>query len=282
MLGRIFSIEEFSVYDGPGIRTSVFLKGCPLHCSWCHNPEGQSREREIVRSPNGCIDCKSCTTLAKRERGRLIFTEECIKKCPIGLLRVCGEDIDSESLAEKLLKNAKILNMNGGGVTFSGGEPLLQSEFLFETLKLLLGKVHTAIQTCGYASADTFSQALKLCDYVLYDLKLIDEREHIAHTGVSNALILKNFDALVESGREFVVRIPLIPTVTDSEKNVRLICELLRSRKVDYVELLPYNKMAGGKYKMLMREYAPTFDDTKEVELRCEIFTSYGIKYKVL
>lgn len=200
----------------------------------------------------------------------------------MNLLRVCGEDIDSEQLSITLLKNAKILNMNGGGVTFSGGEPLVQSEFLFECLTGLSGKVHTAIQTCGYASADVFSRAIELCDYVLYDLKLIDESEHITHTGVSNRQILENFSTLSHSGRDFVVRVPLIPTLTDSEKNTELLCRTLSDNAVSYVELLPYNKMAGGKYKMLMREYAPSFDSSVECVVREEIFSRYGIKYKVM
>ena len=148
MQGTVFSIEEFSVYDGPGIRTTVFLKGCPLRCGWCHNPEGQNFEAEIVRNPNGCIGCNACIDSADKKNGRLVFTDQSIKSCPMGLLRVCGEKIDSVDLSEKLLKNAKMLI--DGGVTFSGGEPLSQSEFLFECLKLLKGKMHTAIQTSGF------------------------------------------------------------------------------------------------------------------------------------
>lgn len=131
--GTIFSIEEFSVYDGPGIRTAVFLKGCPLRCTWCHNPEGQDFERCIVRSPNGCMGCNACINSVVEKDGKIVFTEESIKKCPMNLLRYCGEKTDSEELVLRLMKNRQILK--DGGITFSGGEPLAQSEFLTETKK---------------------------------------------------------------------------------------------------------------------------------------------------
>ena len=270
------------MYDGPGLRTSVFFKGCPLRCSWCHNPEGQSAFSEIVRSPNGCIECGSCISLTEVVDGRTVFTEEAIRKCPMNLLRVCGEDIDARALADKVLKNAYILNMNGGGVTFSGGEPLMQTDFLLECLEYLSGKVHRAVQTCGYASREKFLSVLDACDYVLYDLKLIDDEEHKLHTGVANKIILENFSSLRLSGKDFVVRVPLIPTLTDSERNMELLCKLLSDSGVYYAELLPYNKMAGGKYKMLMREYTPTFDDSADCVVRDEILSDYKIKYKIL
>ena len=281
MLGRYFSIEEFSVYDGPGIRTTVFLKGCPLRCTWCHNPEGQSHEIEIVRSPNGCLSCGACERYAEAVNGRIRFSEKSIKSCPRNLLRVCGEDIEAVALCERLLKNAPILQ-NGGGVTFSGGEPLVQSEFVFECLSILKGKLHTALQTCGYCDSATFERALELCDYFLFDLKLIDDEKHKRYTGVSNKNILKSFDALVESGVDFVIRVPLIPTVTDTEENIRAIASLLRDRGVDYIEVLPYNKMAGGKYSMLMRRFSPDFDESIASNARSEIFEEFGITQKIL
>ena len=281
MIGRYFSIEEFSVYDGPGIRTTVFLKGCPLRCSWCHNPEGQSHEIEIVRSPNGCRGCKECERLAECDDGKMRFTTESIDACPLSLLRVCGKDTEPEELCTLLLKNERILK-NGGGVTFSGGEPLAQSEFVFECLSLLRGKLHTAIQTCGYCSEEVFAKALSLADYFLFDLKIIDSREHQKHTGVPNERILKNFTALARSGVDFTVRMPLIPTVSDTERNITAAAELLHSENIEYIELLPYNRMAGGKYEMLLREYRPSFDESAECNARLEIFDSFGIKAKLL
>lgn len=274
MNGNIFSIEEFSVYDGPGIRTTVFLKGCPLRCNWCHNPEGQNIHSEIVRSPNGCIGCGSCTKTGD-------FTMDSIKKCPMNLLRVCGETISSEALCDKLLKNERILS-NGGGVTFSGGEPLMQHEFVFECIQNIKGRLHTAVQTSGFCKPDVFDKMLTVTDYFLYDIKLIDEKTHIKYTGVSNKNILYNFEKLSKSGVEFTVRIPLIPGVTDTQENITQIAQLLNKNKVFYAELLPYNKMAGGKYKMLLREYKPCFDEAREVVIHNSIFEEYNIKTKVM
>lgn len=281
MQGTFFSVEEFSIYDGPGIRTSVFLKGCPLRCQWCHNPEGQYEAPQIIRSPNGCIHCGACEKEAKIKDNRFIYTENSIKACPHNLLRVCGEVIDSKILCEKLLKNEKILK-NGGGVTFSGGEPLMQSQFLFECLSILKGRLHTAIQTSGYCDAATFYQAITLADYFLYDLKLADESLHKIFTGASNEQIINNFSLLAKSGKDFVVRIPMIPGITDTTDNITKIAKILRENQINYVELLPYNTMAGGKYKMLQREYKPAFDEKMPINTRENIFMEYGVKIKVL
>lgn len=281
MLGTVFSIEEFSVYDGPGIRTTVFLKGCPLRCSWCHNPEGQEKTPEIVRSPNGCIMCGECEKHATKHNGRFIYTQTSIDKCPQNLLRICGKEYQSDELCKKLLKNEIILK-NGGGITFSGGEPFAQAQFLFECLAQLKGKLHTAIQTSGYCAPEIFREALTLSDFFLFDLKLFDKEEHISHTGVSNSDILQNFSLLAKSGRDFIVRIPLIPTVTDTKENITAIAELLRCHGVHYAELLPYNKMAGAKYAMTGRKYTPLFDESTVVSERTDIFDSHGIKTKIL
>lgn len=281
MTGTVFSIEEFSVFDGKGIRTSVFLKGCPLRCSWCHNPEGQTPNSEIVRSPNGCIGCGNCERFANTDQGKITFTPKSAENCPQSLLRVCGESYESEALCARILKNKPILE-RGGGVTFSGGEPLMQHGFLFECLEILDGKLHTAIQTSGFCENAVFERALSLADYFLYDLKLIDDKEHKRHTGASNKPILSNLSLLAHSKKDFVIRTPLIPTVTDTEENLTAIAELLHSLGIFYIELLPYNKMAGAKYKMTGRTYSPSFDESIECCARSEIFDSFGIKAKIL
>lgn len=278
--GTVFSVEEFSVFDGPGIRTSIFLKGCPLRCTWCHNPEGQSFDECIVRSPNGCIGCNACIDYAIKEGEEFIFTEESIKKCPMNLLRRCGEKISSGALAAHVMKNERILK--NGGVTFSGGEPLAQGEFLADCLDRFKGKLHTAVQTSGFGEEEIFKKVLKKSDYFLYDLKIVDDAVHKMYTGVSNELILNNFKLLVQSGKEFVIRIPLIPTVTDTVENITSIAEVLSKNKVFYAELLPYNKMAGGKYKMLMREYSPKFNTQIAPETRDYIFEKFKIRTKIL
>ena len=280
--GLVFSIEEFSVFDGPGIRTSVFLMGCPLRCEWCHNPEGQSFRNSIVRSPNGCIGCRSCEQHAEHEGDRLIFTEKSISACPRSLLRYCATEYTAEALCEKLLKNAAILNSAGGGITFSGGEPTASRDFLLDCLALLDGRVNRAVQTCGYCDRELWARVLDSSDYVLFDVKLVSDEMHRKYTGVSNAPIIENFKALARSGKDFVIRTPLIPTVTDTEENITAIAELLRENGVGYIELLPYNKMAGSKYKLAGMEYSPSFDAAVPCTPQTEIFESFGIKAKLI
>ena len=279
---RVFSIEEFSTYDGPGIRMTVFLKGCPLRCMWCHNPEGQSFERQIVRSPNGCLECGACLAAGERASGERKLTDESIAVCPRGLVRVCGEEYTSAELQAVIEKNIAILNASGGGVTFSGGEPLCHPEFLLEILKGLKGKTNRALQTCGFADTKVFYSVLEECDYVLYDLKLMDEDKHRYYTGVSNAQILENYRLLAATGKDMVTRIPLIPTVNDTEENIRATARFMEENGKSYVELLPYNKLAGGKYSLVGKEYRPEFDTERTVEPHIEIFNEYGIEVKIL
>ena len=268
MNGTVFSIEECAVYDGPGIRTTVFLKGCPLRCSWCHNPEGQESAPKIVKSPNGCLKCGKCGD---------VYTEDSITNCPRQLLRWCGVSYTPEALTEKVLKNKRLLD----GVTFSGGEPLMQHGFLMECLQLLEGQLHRAVQTSGFAPENVFREVLKHTDYVLFDLKIMDSVTHRFHTGQPNERILQNFRQLAESGVDFVPRTPLIPGVTDTEENIAAIAKLLKDYDCDYIELLPYNQMAGSKYALAGKDFCPTYDPQRACTPREELFTQYGIKVKV-
>ncbi len=281
MNGRIFSIEEFATFDGPGIRMTVFFKGCPLRCSWCHNPESQRAEVEYVRSPNGCLACGKCLEVGERDaQGDLRLTADSITACPRGLVRRCGEDFTTEELCRRILANASILTATGGGVTFSGGEPLAQSAFLLSCLAALRGRVHTAVQTCGFADAETFGAVLEACDYLLYDLKLIDPALHLRYCHADNARILANYRTLAASGKPFVTRVPLIPGVTDTPENLGAIAALMREVGVSYAELLPYNRMAGSKYGGLLRTFEPGFDEDCPVALHTEIFQKHGIRVK--
>lgn len=272
--GLVFSIEEFSTFNGPGIRTTVFLKGCPLRCKWCHNPEGLTLENEIIRSPNGCVHCGNCVKYGKDGK----YTDESISHCPNGLLRHSAREYSPEGLYEALSPNLDILNSTGGGVTFSGGEPTFQYDFLLSCLRQLRGKTSRALQTCGYCEERRFSTLLKEIDYVLFDMKLADESEHIRFTGCGNALILQNLDAACASGIPFVVRVPLVPGVTDTEHNIAGICRILKSLGIDSVELLPYNKMSGSKYKMLGAVYAPGFDENAEPRTHLALFKEWRIR----
>ncbi len=274
----VFSVEEFSVFDGPGIRTSVFLMGCPMRCEWCHNPEGQGFENFILRSPNGCIKCGNCLTHAIKEGEKVLFTEESIKNCPNALLRYCAKEYTAEELCAKIEKNISILNSSGGGVTFSGGEPTSSPDFLLECLSILDGKTNRAVQTCGYCAPSVFDKVLDKCDYMLYDIKLVNEALSKRYTGVSSSKILQNFRTLASSGKNFVIRTPLIPGVTDTEENTEDIARLLAQNGVRYIELLPYNKIAGSKYRLAGKVFKPSFDESVPVVIRKEIFAGYGIK----
>ena len=279
--GTVFSIEEFSIYDGPGIRTTVFLKGCPLRCMWCHSPEGQSFLPEMLRSPNGCLACGACLDKGAELTGERRLVKESIEVCPKDLVREAGTAYTADGLVKKILKNARILQ-NGGGVTFSGGEPLAQSEFLLSCLALLEGQLHRAVQTSGFAPEEVFGRVLSCCDYVLFDLKLMDEEKHRYYCGQSNEPILKNYRTLAQSGKDFITRIPLIPTVNDTVENLTKTAELMAELDVHRVELLPYHKLTGSKYAMTGRVYAPEFDENILPQPHLEIFEKYNIEVSVL
>ena len=221
--GRIFEIREFTLHDGPGVRTTVFFKGCPLRCTWCHNPEGQSFDKEIMTRKDG----------------------ESVQ---------CGQDWEAEELAEELLKNADIMKQSGGGVTFSGGEPLSQAEFLLQIIPILKSRgVHLAVETSGYADVETYRSAIAEMDFVYQDLKLLDEAGFRHWTGGDLKIVLDNISWLRKGGVPFVFRVPLIPGVNDSESSRE---EFRAFAGNDMIEYLPYNNAAGVKYRMLGREYA--------------------------
>lgn len=249
MKGVIFDIKEFSIHDGPGGRTTVFLKGCPLRCKWCHNPEGLEQRPQIMKKHNMCVKCGRCKIKCSHKECEPF--DVCIHSCPNGCLSVSGKEIDSASLAEILKKDKSIYESFGGGITVSGGEPLMQADFVCDLIDKLNG-IHTAIQTSGYADIETYKRVISRFDYVMQDIKIVDENEHFKYTGVSNKKILKNIEWLKQSGKEFIFRVPMIPNITDTRENLEAISKIVKGYNVEY---LPYNQMAGSKYKMLGMEY---------------------------
>ncbi len=248
--GIIFDIKEFAVHDGEGVRTTVFLKGCPLSCVWCHNPEGQSPYPEIMEKA-GCTHCGKCRSGCSHAECQSLG--RCIHVCPNGLLRVAGTKTMSYALAEKLSRDALFYEMSGGGVTLSGGEPLMQAEFCISLLhKLGEMGINRAIETSGFASSKIFTAVVNECDYVFCDLKLADSAMHKKYTGVPNEPILDNINTLRKSGKKYKIRVPLIPGITDTEENLSGIRRLTAEDEVQY---LPYNKLAGAKYAQLGRKY---------------------------
>ena len=269
--GVVFDIRELTIHDGPGLRTTVFLKGCPLRCAWCHNPEGWSYDPQVLRGPNGD--------------------------------RVAGRIYRADELATILNEQAPLLA--DGGVSFSGGEPLRQAFFLEAVLERLEG-LHVVLGTTGFAPAEDFLRVIRRCDLVLFDLKLMDPEAHRRWTGVDNRLILDNLERLADLGLAYLIRVPLVPGVTDTDANLRAIArhvralpgrrrvELLADLGVEYlirvplapgvtdteanlraiarhvrelpgrprVELLPYNQAAGGKYAACGLEWRPDYDET--------------------
>lgn len=244
MTGSVFDIKEFGVHDGAGLRTTVFLKGCPLRCVWCHNPEGLTAKPQLLFRKNACKECGLCTRGCEHEDCQPFG--RCLHICPDNLLTVAGKTYTPPELAERILKNRALLSTDGG-VTFSGGEPLMQADFLMETASLL-GDMNIAIETSGYADASVFERVLAVVDFVFFDLKIADEEAHKRFTGVSNKPILENFETLKKSGVPFVIRTPLIPKITDTSENITAIKALTHGLKH---ELLPYNPMAPAKYELL-------------------------------
>lgn len=243
--GTIFSVEEFAIHDGPGIRTTIFLKGCPLRCAWCHNPEGISPQPQYM-----------------------------IKK---GVKSICGYQITVEELVTMIEKNRSIYTLNRGGVTLTGGEPLFQPDFVIELLRQL-PDIHTAIETSGYANTHIFNEVTSLADLILFDIKHTDPEMHWKYTGVDNTIILENLALLCNSGRNFIIRIPLIPGVNDTRENMSAILEKIKdARNLIRVEILRYHRTAGAKYAMIGETYHPPFDTGKAPQIY-NVFEENNIK----
>lgn len=264
-LGLVFDIRRYSVHDGPGIRTTVFFKGCPLACEWCHNPEGRTGKVELLVRKSRCIQCKACEYLC--HRGALTLTKEgpvidrekcdacgeCVEDCCTGALELAGRTVEPAQLITEILKDRLFFEQSHGGVTFSGGEPLRQVDFLEPVIRECAQQgIHTAVDTCGYTTWESFEAIIPHTDLFLYDFKLADSQAHRLSTGVPNGLILSNLRKLSSLGKRIWVRIPLIPGITDGEANIHAAGEFLSSLpQVELVELLPYHAAAQTKYEGL-------------------------------
>lgn len=258
MTGIVFDIRRYSIHDGPGIRTAVFLKGCPLRCVWCHNPEGQD------------------TGVSRYRRKNLVnaLQEEDV---------LVGKEMAVAEVMNELLKDVVFYENSGGGVTFSGGEPLMQPVFLSEMLAACKAcHLHTAIDTCGYAPGEFLEQLIPYTDLFLFDLKQMNDGKHLQYTGVSNSIILDNLRLLDKSGSSVVLRIPVIPGMNDEAEHFRSICEMLIELKnIREIYLLPYHSLAGNKYRRFGIEYSSPgiAEPSKERMLEIKvIFESYGFE----
>lgn len=267
--GLIFDLKKYAVNDGPGIRMTVFLKGCPLHCRWCHNPEGQSPSPEIMIRPSRCLaDCRECvSTCPERaigkpaqapvvDRSKCTVCGECAEVCPAQAIEVVGRRLSASELVREIERDRIFLEESGGGVTFSGGEPLSQPDFLSEVLDLCRQKeIHTTVDTCGYAAPEIIETIARKSDLFLYDLKVMDEKRHLAYTGRSNRPTLENLKRLAAKGLRTIIRIPVIPGVNDDAANIRETAEFLRSLgTIREISLLPYHKLGRDKYNGLEKK----------------------------
>ncbi len=283
MEGVIFDIKEFSVYDGPGVRSTVFFKGCPLSCQWCHNPEGLRPEPEIWVNAGSCTHCGRCAVegCALQTTGRCSACGRCVYRCPNAFRKICGERIEADELEARLLKQKDFFT--DGGVTFSGGEPTMQADFLLEMLgRMRRDGIHSAVQTSAFCRPERFEEIIAASDFFLFDIKLADEKKHKIYTGVSNAVILENLRALIASGKPFIARTPLIAGVNDDPENLAASAELVTGAAgLQRYELLPYNGAAGGKYAMVGRIYEHRdFRAPEHVDLTP--FRERGIDVRVL
>lgn len=268
--GFIYNIQRFSLHDGPGIRTTIFFKGCPLQCWWCQNPESISRSYNLSKHPERCLGCGSCLAICREkalaidrdgpviDRHRCNLCLECATTCPAKALEAIGEEITLEALIEEALRDRFIFDDSGGGITLSGGEPLLQLDFLSALLEAFKKEgIATAVDTCGYASWPALSLAASLADLVLYDLKLVDSAKSRLYTGVPSIPIIENLEKLAAVKDRILVRFPVIPTITDERENLEAIAATLKRCGLKELELIPYHRYGRSKYDRLDLHYRP-------------------------
>ena len=266
--GKVLRIERFAIHDGPGIRTTVFLKGCPLRCAWCHSPESQLLQPEFMPRPDRCVRCLGCTAACPQhaatpaaDRGPVApptcdTCGACAEACPTGARELSGRTMGVGALMAEIERDRIFYDESDGGVTFSGGEPLMQPAFLGLMVRSCRDSgIHVAVDTCGHADTAALLEVARDADLFLFDLKMMDEERHRAYTGASNALILENLERLAAVHSNVVIRYPLIPGVNDDDENVRATGAYLASLRLTRVDVLPYHRAGLAKYDRLQRPY---------------------------
>jgi pyruvate formate lyase activating enzyme len=295
--GIIFDIKRYAINDGPGIRTAIFFKGCPLECWWCHNPEGQSSQPQLMFRFNRCKASKACIEVCPQRAiqwedgsitdwGACDDCGKCAEVCYAGAREIIGRVVSVDQLMEEIERDIPFYDQSGGGVTFTGGEPMFQREFLHASLLACKKQgLHTIVDTSGHASWEGFELVYPLVDLFLYDLKLMDETKHKQYTSVSNQMILDNLRKLSRARAHIIVRIPLIPGVNDDEENIEMSAALLAGLPyLDGVELMPYHEIGLAKYQALGMIYelkgtqSATSQHIEEIE---KILTHYQLPVRM-
>lgn len=271
--GIIFDVSRYCLNDGPGIRTTVFLKGCPLRCSWCHNPESQKMTPEILFSQSSCINCGACSVVCPNQchsledlhifdRSRCTVCGKCVEACAKKALRIVGKESTVEEIISEVLKDKTFYATSGGGITVSGGEPTLQVDFLEKLLTLAKKEgIHTAVETCGYAPQENFERIAPLTDCFLFDYKETSPEKHINFTGKDRSLIMQNLELLNRIGAYIILRVPLIPGYNDTLENIEGIKVTAKKYpSIRKIEILPYHPLGVSKEKELGWENKNTIE----------------------
>lgn len=269
--GLIFNIQRFSLHDGPGIRTTIFFKGCPLNCLWCHNPEGIKQKKELFFKSFNCNVCKNCIDKChqgvisiqkenlKIAREKCDFCGVCVETCQNNALEICGKYMTTQEIINEILRDRKFYENSNGGITLSGGEPLIQFEFIISLLKEMKElDLHTALDTSGYIKHDRFTRILDLIDLILFDVKTLDPSRHKDLTGVSNERILKNLKLCLNHPIETIIRIPVIYGYNFIDLQKELTKQILELEELGFsqFQLIPYHKFGEQKYQMLGESYS--------------------------
>lgn len=299
--GRVFNIQRYSTDDGPGIRSTVFLKGCPLSCLWCSNPESQESVSQVGHRDALCQQCGLCAGVCPQKAiilnlgGKGITIDrklcdncgECVTVCTSGALTMHGRQLSVEEVFEEVKKDEMFYRNTGGGVTASGGEPLMQSEFVAALFQRCHeAGIHTAIETCGHAPRAALEQVLEHTDLFLYDLKCMDSEKSVAVVGQPNKLMLENAEYVMNSDAEVIIRIPLIPGITEEAENLRQIAEFVkRVNPKTPLNVLPYHRLGVSKYRMMDMDYELTeAEPVPEERLKrvAEIFKSHNLECEIV
>lgn len=261
VVGNVLEIQRFSIHDGPGIRTTVFLKGCPLRCLWCHNPESQSPKPVLSFIPSKCIGCGYCFEVCPNHAHKLVDGQHvidrtlctccglCTEKCYAKALELVGKQMTAAEIFDVVMRDKPFYETSGGGMTVSGGEPAMQPALTTELLKLAKAQgLHTAIETCGFCKWDFLESILPLTDLFLYDWKETNPQKHCVNCGVDNGIIRENLQKLSAAGAEIILRCPIVPGLNDRADHFEGIAELYKTLKISGVEIMPYHRLGESKY----------------------------------